>query len=427
MDLVKTYGGFVRKAAADHPKLAYRLINIGLIYETLRSKYLADKELPNAYKYLNTYAVNCIRQGLKHPRKTAWVNLFAPVELIQSFGLNPLSIEALSSFLSGFTCEDFFIDQAQQQGIAPTLCSYHKGFIGGVDSGVIPPAAFAATTSIICDGNVNTFRHVAERHHVPCYMLDIPEHDSEEAVAYVAEQLVEMQGMMEDLFHKKADMEELRRILERENQSKAYMEEFLSLCKDRYYPSTLTINMYMLFATHLNIGSPAMLTFFRQMRDEVAAAPEFHGKKLLWVHLFPYYQETLQKYLNLSKEYQILTTEMNFDYREKLDTSKPFDALAKKMIGNVYNGPYGQKASLVRELAEELCVDGVINFCHWGCKQSDGGALLLKEEMAKLGMPLLILDGDGVDRRNSSDGQIRTRLEAFLEVIGTKDGGVFRT
>ena len=33
------------------------------------------------------------------------------------------------------------------------------------------------------------------------------------------------------------------------------------------------------------------------------------------------------------------------------------------------------------------------------------------------GIPMLILDGDGIDRRNSHDGQIRTRLEAFLEML----------
>ena len=33
---------------------------------------------------------------------------------------------------------------------------------------------------------------------------------------------------------------------------------------------------------------------------------------------------------------------------------------------------------------------------------------------------MLILDGDGIDRRNSHDGQIKTRLEAFLEMLQTK-------
>ena len=35
-------------------------------------------------------------------------------------------------------------------------------------------------------------------------------------------------------------------------------------------------------------------------------------------------------------------------------------------------------------------------------------------------MPLLQLDGDGIDERNSHDGQIKTRLEAFFEVLEAK-------
>ena len=36
---------------------------------------------------------------------------------------------------------------------------------------------------------------------------------------------------------------------------------------------------------------------------------------------------------------------------------------------------------------------------------------------------MLILDGDGIDKRNSHDGQIKTRLEAFLEMLETGDEG----
>lgn len=35
---------------------------------------------------------------------------------------------------------------------------------------------------------------------------------------------------------------------------------------------------------------------------------------------------------------------------------------------------------------------------------------------------MLILDGDGIDRRNSHDGQIKTRLEAFLEMLENENG-----
>ena len=71
----------------------------------------------------------------------------------------------------------------------------------------------------------------------------------------------------------------------------------------------------------------------------------------------------------------------------------------------------------VAKFAQEFQADGVINFCHWGCKQSAGGVMLLKEKMQELEIPFLNLDGDGMDRRNSHDGQIKTRLEAFLELL----------
>ncbi|MFQ9393791.1 MAG: 2-hydroxyacyl-CoA dehydratase family protein [Lachnospiraceae bacterium] len=88
--------------------------------------------------------------------------------------------------------EDYFIDQAESVGIAATLCSYHKNFIGGVDAGVVPKALRSVTTSMICDGNVNTFRYLEEKHQVPSFVLDIPDEYSEDAENYVVEQLKEL-------------------------------------------------------------------------------------------------------------------------------------------------------------------------------------------------------------------------------------------
>ena len=105
-----------------------------------------------------------------------------------------------------------------------------------------------------------------------------------------------------------------------------------------------------------------------------------------------------------------------------MDETKPFHALAKKIIRNLYNGSYSHKADMVGKLADTLHPDAVIQFCHWGCKQSSGGSLLLKEKLNEMNIPMLILDGDGIDRRNSHDGQIKTRLEAFLEMLENESG-----
>jgi benzoyl-CoA reductase/2-hydroxyglutaryl-CoA dehydratase subunit BcrC/BadD/HgdB len=41
----------------------------------------------------------------------------------------------------------------------------------------------------------------------------------------------------------------------------------------------------------------------------------------------------------------------------------------------------------------------------------------LKQAMKEKNIPMLILDGDCMDRRNCHDGQLKTRLEAFLEIL----------
>lgn len=417
MEAIKTYGSIIKKYAPEHPLAAFRMIKAGLALEHFRSKHMADKRLPGAYRYLNTYAVDEVRAALKHPEQSVWANIFAPVEILQCFGLHSLSIECLSSFLSGFMIEDYFLEYAESEGIAPTLCSYHKNFIGAIDSGVIPPAAFAVTTSTICDGNINTFRHLSEKHHVPAFLIDVPDSYSLDAEKYVTEQLEELILALSDTFHLNPDMQKLTEILKRENQSKACYERFLRQLRTKFYPSTLTLQMYMLFATHLNIGTPEILHFFEKMEAEVNAAPEFHGKNILWVHLLPYYQKTLKSYFNVTDGCQIQAIEMNLDYREPLDTAHPLESLAKKMINNIYTGSYDRKAEMVKELALDLDSDGIINFCHWGCKQSSGGVMILKEKLQEIDKPLLILDGDGIDRKNSHDGQIKTRFEAFLEVM----------
>ncbi|MCD8365400.1 MAG: 2-hydroxyacyl-CoA dehydratase family protein [Clostridiales bacterium] len=415
--LVKTYGSLIKKYAPEHPLAARRMIRAGLALEKFRTKYLADKNIPEAYRDLNTFAVGEVLDAMRRPQRTVWANIFSPVEILQCFDVHTLSIECLSSFLSGFTIEDYFLDYAENEGIAPTLCSYHKNFIGAVDSGVVAPAAFAVTTSTICDGNVSTFRYLSDRYGIPEFLLDIPDRDSPEAEAYVAGQLKELIARLEETFGRKMDYDRLSEVLERENESKQSYRRTLSMMRTKAYTSTLTLQMYMLFANHLDIGRPEILDFYRKMEAEVAAAPEFHGVNVFWVHLLPWYQETLKSYFNCSSRYQIQGIELSLDYMEPLDAAHPLEALAKKMIDNIYTGSYERKANMVQEIVREIQPDGVIHFCHWGCKQSSGGVMILKEKMQEIGMPFLILDGDGMDRRNSHDGQIRTRFEAFLEMI----------
>ena len=116
MGAIQTYGNMIKKYAPEHPLAARRMICAGLALERFRSRHLADRSLPGAYRYLNTYAVGEVLSALRHPEQTVWANIFAPVEILQCFGVHTLSIECLSSFLSGFTIENYFLDYAESGG-----------------------------------------------------------------------------------------------------------------------------------------------------------------------------------------------------------------------------------------------------------------------------------------------------------------------
>ena len=152
MDYVKKYGELIKDKAGVKPERARSMIRLGLRAENARTKLLPNKEMPKAFRMLTHLAMESVLKALDHPEKSCWTNIFAPVEIMQCFGLQCVSMECLSSFMSGFKIEDYLIDYAQNEGIASTLCSYHKNFIGGVDSGVLPKAAMSVTTSMICDG-----------------------------------------------------------------------------------------------------------------------------------------------------------------------------------------------------------------------------------------------------------------------------------
>lgn len=421
MNVAKSYGDMVRRNLPDNPEKAGSQIRKGLRLESFRCKHFADKRMPKAYQYLNEMSIRLVADALEHPETYAWTNIFAPVELLRSFGLTSVSMECLASYLSGFYLEDYFIDTAENLGIASTLCSYHKNFIGAVEAGILPDPVFGVTTSMVCDGNVNTFRYLKEARNLDTYVLDIPREWSPAAEQYVVRQLKELITLLEKKTGRSYDEAALSEAIRRENESKKYYLEFLETRKTRAYPGTLTLALFMLFATHLDIGSEWVLNFFKMMNEEIKTFPVSDETRLFWVHLEPYAQPTLREYLNYNDKYSIFCDDFNLDYMEEMDADHPLEALARKMIRNIYNGDFTRKEEAIASYIKQFGCDAAVEFCHWGCRQSAGGANLLKERLREERVPMLILDGDAVDRRNCPDGQIRTRFEAFLELL--KQGG----
>ena len=121
----------------------------------------------------------------------------------------------------------------------------------------------------------------------------------------------------------------------------------------------------------------------------------------------------------LEKEYQavIVSDELNDITWDPIDPENPFTGLARRAISIPFNGNVHRRIRHLQKLAEDYRLDGAINPCHWGCRQGTGARGLISEGLKAVGVPVLNLEVDCVDPRNFSEGQLRTRLEAFMEML----------
>src|SRR5699024_7007294 len=106
-----------------------------------------------------------------------------------AFGVAPLFAEGLSCYLNGPRAEKFFLHRAEEGGVSPNFCSYHKALLGAGISGLLPRPLFTACTSLACDANNLTFRRLAEEFRVPAFYIVVPYTRDKAPVREVAERL----------------------------------------------------------------------------------------------------------------------------------------------------------------------------------------------------------------------------------------------
>jgi benzoyl-CoA reductase subunit C len=95
------------------------------------------------------------------------------------------------------------------------------------------------------------------------------------------------------------------------------------------------------------------------------------------------------------------------------DGGDPVEALARRYLrGQTCPRIYGATLDHVKEMADEFDVEGIIYIQLKFCDISGGFYVIMKDEMKKMGMPLLFLDREYIQ---TATGQMKTRVQAFLE------------
>jgi benzoyl-CoA reductase/2-hydroxyglutaryl-CoA dehydratase subunit BcrC/BadD/HgdB len=416
--IIKWFGETVGSNIESNPDLSLKLLKAGYAASGIQMKYLPDKSLLPNQKYSSVICNKTIRYPLSHPESSAVINIFFPCELLHAVGISPLFVEGISCYLNGAEAEQCFIDYSENFGVPKSYCSYHKTLLGAAYSNVLPKPKFIVNTTLACDANILTFRSLAEYWGIPHFTIDIPNSCNAEAVNYVESQIREAISFMESSIGRKIDTDKFKEIIRCENRSLSLYKEYFNELSQKFIKNNLTSEMYKLFFTHILVGTEEAENYYKLLLEDAKKAEVSKDKvRIMWVHTMPYWQESIKSIFNNSEKYQLLSIDMNFDAMVELDEDEPFKSLARKLLTNSMRGTVKRRAEKILEIAKYLNADGVIYFNHWGCKQTLGGSRIAKEILEENKIPTLLLDGDGCDRKNVNDGQMVTRLQAFLEIL----------
>ncbi len=349
-----------------------------------------------------------------------WCNLLVPSELVIGSGCIPFYPEMAAAVVASAGMAPRFIDRSAQAGFSQDACSFHRCVLGLALEGFMPEPSLLLAVNYPCDSAPLSFAYCTDLYDTPQVIIDVPlpgRAQGQELLAAqfedTARRLAALSGLGDGDLAKG-----LARALGLSNQALLHLREVEEMRKGDDCTLDGKDAMGGISVLVGSMGSRAGADFYRLLAKELRQRGCAGGEslRLMWMHLKPWYSQGIFDILDRHGA-RLVCEEYTHSCWEPMDPGDPFSSLAAKVGGHFLVGPAERRASHLAALAEEYRVDGAIHYNHWGCRQSCGGALLVKQALQAAGIPALILDGDCVDEREYQEGQISTRLEAFLESL----------
>ena len=188
--------------------------------------------------------------------------------------------------------------------------------------------------------------------------------------------------------------------------------------------------MYMHVISMYLGGTPEAVNFFRQMRDEAKARVEQgsgfvkeENYRLLMFFEPPIYGWKVLDWMERAHGTTIVAEPAFSQWGPgDFDPAKPLEALAyKTFIRPTVRQQLGRVELLVEDMvqaAKEYHIDGVLTFCHVGCRQTSSCNRLLKDVIGEeVGVPFFAVEHDIADPAFVSEEEMRDKIESFLEMI----------
>ncbi len=375
------------------------------------------------------------REAQKQGKKVILAPFNFPPELLHAFdSAFPLTSEVLSTVgviaLQG-QGERYF-NTALGFGLPDHICSANSIALGSILGGEdFRPDALISSAPGGCDVNSKIHEFVAHYLNIPQFFLQKPPDDSQRGRDCYVRYTKRMIRNLEEFLGEKLSEEKLRRVMEKANRCTELNNELWEMQKAK--PSPLP-NLYslMLYGTRFTMwGTDAAIenlesmvaTAKRRMKDPAfSKRPE--KARTLWAYT-SYYFDVLGLFNWMDdKGYAHLGDGLDLYFPQAVDCAS-MDTMIEGWARSAWNMPMtrqvggesmsGAWTEDIVFAAGDLNADCVIFCGHHSCKQTWSVVSILGKELKKrLGLPILVLQGDSWLKNMTPIGAIQQQIEEFV-------------
>jgi len=382
------------------------------------------------YQMLAEYYTR-VRNAHEEGKLVAAHTVFFPTEILYAMDIVPLHTETTTWLIALFLREQTeLLIKGAQLGLAPEICSPHRGVAGIFGLNAIPRPDIILWSNLICDNTAKSGELIMELNHSPGFFLDNPFQGSAGEMNYLVDELKDMVHFLEEKSGRKMDWKKLSEIITRTDQEIELYREICELRKAIPSPMSILGYLELISADYLFPGQPEAIQYLTVLRDELkdmvkhgrgAVSPERFRLMTLFLpplHLIGYLG-TLFAELGAVSVVEPFFTRWS---EGKLDPDRPLESVAKKSFliperRSMY-GPLSQQALQdIADGAEQYKIDGAIYWAFMGCRHTCATIRVVKEVLSEIDVPMLTLDCDIMDPTVNSEEEIRNKLEQFFEML----------
>lgn len=374
-------------------------------------------------------------------KKVAWCSSIGPCELLLALGFEVYYPENHGALLGATRTSTELIPFAVAAGYSPDICSYLTSDIGAFLKGVtpltkaygiksIPKADILVFNNNQCREVQEWFKFYARQWKVPIIGIHSPRVLDEVKESHIIDVVSQLKGLiptLEKVADKKFEIDRLRETVRLSKECTIRWRKVLEYAAKTPAPMTFFDHCIHMAPAVILRGKQEALDYYdllldeleRSVKNRIYAVPK-EQHRIYWDGM-PIWGK-LRMLSNLMLEQQtavVASTYCNSWIFDPLDPYKPFESIARASLECFNVRSEDSKERYIEEWIRFCKVSGIIFHDAKTCPYNTNSRFAMPNRLSeKLGIPVLILDGDLNDLRCFSEEQSKTNIEAFIEQLG---------